>query len=181
MQDIDKRQREREWAIANTRDLFRGSSTLALHPRLRHTKDFHYARSQWISPQCRNTYNPSDSLVPYTRKPTSLPRPHLKQRVRTRTRNTESPLGPETIANALVRLLKGTKMNFGDLNSWSPKILSQQTPIGRYSNGKLKCCARRQRKEMVEENSRNLFWTLLIKLSFWLKIFALNQVEENSK
>ena len=72
MQDINKRQREREWAIANTRDLFRGSSTLALHPRLRHTKDFHYARSQWISPWCRNTYNPSDSLVPYTRKPHKL-------------------------------------------------------------------------------------------------------------
>ena len=66
MQDINKRQRER--AIANTRDLFRGSSTLALHPRLRHMKDFHYARSQWISPRCRNTYNPSDSQVPYTRK-----------------------------------------------------------------------------------------------------------------
>ena len=94
MQDINKGERDR--AIANTRDLFRGSSTLALYPRLRHTKDFHYNRSHWII-RCRNTYKLSDSLVRTHRKPTGSPRPHLKQRVRTRTRNTESPLGPETM------------------------------------------------------------------------------------
>ena len=39
MQDINKEIERERVRIANTRDLFRGSSTLALHPRLRHTKD----------------------------------------------------------------------------------------------------------------------------------------------
>ena len=71
MQDIKEIERER-MSNRKHKGMFRGSSTLALHPRLRHTKDFHYARSQWISPWCRNTYNPLDSLVPYTRKPHKL-------------------------------------------------------------------------------------------------------------
>ena len=39
MQDI-KQVRDRERAIANTGDLFRGSSTLALRPRLQHYEGF---------------------------------------------------------------------------------------------------------------------------------------------
>ena len=35
------------------------------------------------------------------------------------------------------------------------------------------------RKEMMEENSRKSLYTLMIKLSFWLEIFALNFVEKN--
>ena len=38
MQDINKQEIER--AIANTGDLFRGSSTLALRPRLQHYEGF---------------------------------------------------------------------------------------------------------------------------------------------
>ena len=116
MQDINKEtKRERERAITNTRDLFRGSSTLALHPRLRHTKDFHYNRSQWIT-RCRNTYNefPLEllglSLVRTHRKPTSSPRPHLKHGVHTRTRNYQVHTMTRNNANTHVRLLKVQEM-----------------------------------------------------------------------
>ena len=96
MQDINKRQREREQS--QTQGIcFEVRAHLLYIPAFDTTKDFYYARSQWITPRCRNTYKPSDSLVPYTRKPTCSPRPHLKQRVRTWTRNTESTLGPETM------------------------------------------------------------------------------------
>ena len=40
MQDINTSERERERAIANTGELFRGSSTLALRPRLQHYEGF---------------------------------------------------------------------------------------------------------------------------------------------
>ena len=40
MQDINTSEREREKEIANTKDLFRGSSTLALRPRLQHYEGF---------------------------------------------------------------------------------------------------------------------------------------------
>ena len=100
--------RDRERSIANTGDLFRGSSNLALRPRLYHYEGFPLESIHRIT-RCRNTYKASshlnslDSLVPLLvparthGKPTSSPRLHLKHRVHTRTRNT---------ANTLVRLLK---------------------------------------------------------------------------
>ena len=86
MHDINTSKGERERAIANTRDLFRGSSTLALHPRLDTRRIFTINRSHRIT-RCRNTYKLSDSLVRTQRKPTSSPRTHLKPRVHTRTLN----------------------------------------------------------------------------------------------
>ena len=64
--------------------------------------------------------DPLDHLVPQHLQALGLPSPVHTQahrlaeaapqtRVRTRTRNTESTLGPETIADTRVRLLKGTK------------------------------------------------------------------------
>ena len=74
-----------------------------------HTKDFHYAWSQWITPWCRNTYNPSDSLVSYTRKLHKLAEAAPQNnRVRTRTQNN---------ADTHVRLLKVTNEVFGDHNT----------------------------------------------------------------
>ena len=74
MQDIDKEiERERE-RVSNRKHkgfVSRFEHTCSTSPPSTH-EDFHYARSQWISPQCRNTYKPSDSLVPYTRKPHKL-------------------------------------------------------------------------------------------------------------
>ena len=126
MQDIKETKRER---VSNRKhkEFVSRFDTLALHPRRRHTKDFYYARSQWISPLCRNTYKPSDSLVPYTTQAHRLveaapqtPRVHNRTRnhqVLTRTRNNHGHTRPPS---------QETKMNFGDHNSWSPKILSQK-------------------------------------------------------
>ena len=147
MQDIKEIER---MSNRKHKGMFRGSSTLALHPRLRHTKDFHYARSQWISPRCRNTYKPSDSLVPYTRKLTSSPRPHLKPRVHNRTLNHHDHTCP---------FPQSTRMkSLGDLNTLiTNKSSHYNTPKDWMINGCSSVCVRKTRKRMVEENSRNHF------------------------
>ena len=97
MQDINKEiERERNDNRKHKGFVSRFEHTCSTFPPSTH-EGFHYARSQWISPLCRNTYKPSDSLVSYTCKPTGSPRPHLEQQVRTRTRNN---------ADTHVRLLK---------------------------------------------------------------------------
>ena len=90
----------------------------------------------------------------HTASPTSLPRPHLKQRVHTRTRNT---------ANPQVRLLKEQNRTLvittlDHLKSSHNKLLLVDIAMDSSS-----VCVRKIRMRMVEENSRNLFLTLLIK------------------
>ena len=72
--------RERENSNRKHKGMFRGSSTLALHPRLRHTKGFHLCKIPMDLSSVPHTYKPSDSQVPYTRKSTDSPRPYLEPR-----------------------------------------------------------------------------------------------------
>ena len=69
MQDINKRQRERESNRKHGRFVSRFEHTYSTSPPS-HLKDFHYNRSHRIT-RCRNTYKEFplellDSLVPYT-------------------------------------------------------------------------------------------------------------------
>jgi len=56
MQDINTSELRERWAIANTEELFRGSSHLLYVPAFTAMKNFHYKRSRKIT-WCRNTYN----------------------------------------------------------------------------------------------------------------------------
>ena len=96
MQDINKRQREREWAIAQTQGIF-----FEVRAPLLYIPAFDTRRISTIIDPTDHSVSQhlqlSDSLVRTHRKLSSSPRPHLKHGVHTRTRNN---------ANALVRLLK---------------------------------------------------------------------------
>ena len=84
------------------RDLYRGSSTLALRPRLQHLKDFHYKLIplDHLVPQHLQGV-PTRTLGLSSPEHTASPLAH-----RGRTSNTEFTLEPETTANTHVHLLK---------------------------------------------------------------------------
>ena len=67
MQGINtsEREREREKAIANTGELFRGSSIIALHPRLQHYEGFpHPTGLLGAATPTTSSLKLLDSLVP---------------------------------------------------------------------------------------------------------------------
>ena len=152
MQDIKETKRER-MSNCKHKSMLRGSSTLALHPRLRHTKDFHYARSQWISPRCRNTYKPSDSLVPYTRKPHKL--------AEAAPRSKEFTTELQTTTSTLARLLKEQRWNlWWSTTLWSPITNSHNTIlwIDKAMDSSSDC--KKARKELWWKTQEILFYTL---------------------
>ena len=120
----------------------------------------------------KNRTAPPDAQ-PYThRKLTSSPRPHLKPRVHTRTRNT---------ANTLVCLLKVQERTLGDLNTLiTNKHSHNNTPIGWIYQWIAQVFVRKIRMRVVEEKLKKFTFNTLDKLSFWLEIFALKQVEKTS-
>ena len=165
-----------ERAIANTGDLFWGSSTLALRPYLQHYEGFSLQNRSHRITRCRNTYKrvhtrtALDSLVPllfpqeqHTQACKLAEAAPLKWAL-TRTRNT---------ANPQVRLLKVQRwklwwsQHFDHLKSSHNKDL-YRIDIAMDSSS----VCEKTRIEVVVENTRNHFLKTLDKLSFWMEIFG---------
>ena len=130
-------EREREWAIANTGDLFQGSSTLALCPRLQHYEGFSLKLIP-LDTRCRNSYNKftlelqtckslTCSRKNNTRKHTNLPRPHLLQllQLHVRTLGDHFTWSPQTLLHRGHHLYNTSQFKYEIL--WSLLLITKIT------------------------------------------------------
>ena len=152
MQDINKWQRERERAITNTRDLFRGSSTLALYPRLRHYEGYPLCSipmDHSSVPQHLQTLGLSSPV--YTASP-----PARRGRTSNKSSHTNSKQ-PRTHSSVSSR---NKKRSLGDLNTLiTNEKLSLQHSYKMNSNEKLKCLCEKTRIESYGEKLKKSLLT----------------------